>query len=105
MDQLLFGDESHRNDRDSTRIYGRSLKGTPAYQHENLTKGGYKLSLELFGDYTGPVVYDVFEGGLDAEDFIDFAWQKLYDVVEPYPGRHSVLIIDNASIHHVEEWI
>ena len=70
-----------------------------------MTKGGCKLSLELFGDWSGPVVYDVFHGGLDAEDFVDFAWKKLYDHINPYPGPQSVIINDNATIHHVQECI
>ena len=104
INQVIFGDESHRNDHDSTRLYGRSSKGEPAYQVTNLTKGGYKLSLGCFGDHTGPVVYDAFDGGIDTDDFLDFAWNKLYDEVKPYPGKHSVIIIDNATVHHTVEW-
>ena len=78
--------------------HGRAVKGTPACQHENLTKSGNKMSLELFGDLSGPVVCDVFKGGLDAEEFVDFAWKKMYAHIKPYPGSYSVTIIDNANI-------
>ena len=48
--------------------------------------------------------YMMYYGGLDYEDFIEVACKKLYDHINPYPGPHSVIIIDNATIHHVEEW-
>ena len=52
-----------------------------AYQVNNLTKGGYKLSLELFANETGPVVYDVIHGSVNADEFVDFAWKYLGDHV------------------------
>eukprot|EP01083_Nonionella_stella_P063992 166371_1 len=104
IDQVLWGDESHRNDHTSTRQYGRSHKSDRALQYNNLTKGGYKLSLEMFADATGPVVYDILHGSITSDDFVDFAWKYLYDYINPYPQNHSVIIIDNASIHHIQEW-
>ena len=46
----------------------------------------------------------MIHGNVNADEFVDFAWKHLADHVNPYPGPNSVLFIDNASIHHTEEW-
>ncbi len=54
------------------------------------------LSLE------GVLYSDIVTGSYDGEKFIWFV-NELTDVMNPYPGKHSVLVMDNCRIHHVLE--
>ncbi len=47
--------------------------GARAYHRRNFIPGGYKFSLIVFGNGTGPIVYDVKYGSVRDDDFIEFA--------------------------------
>ncbi|KAE9395274.1 hypothetical protein BT96DRAFT_763675, partial [Gymnopus androsaceus JB14] len=49
------------------------------------------------------VTVDIFKGSVNREMFIEYLKQDLAPVLTPYPGPWSVLMLDNASIHHDEE--
>jgi len=42
------------------------------------------------------------KGTYDGNKFVQF-FEELTDVMNPYPGKHSVLVMDNCQIHHVPE--
>lgn len=44
----------------------------------------------------------VMRGGHNGTTFTNFL-HTLLDRMNPYPGPNSVLVMDNASIHHVED--
>ena len=52
-------------------------------------------------------IHDVYitEGTVNGEKFADFVKSCLLPVLKPfnYSNSHSVVIMDNASIHHVQE--
>ena len=52
-------------------------------------------------------IHDVYitEGTVNGEKFADFVKSCLLPVLQPfnYCNSHSVVIMDNASIHHVQE--
>ena len=52
------------------------------------------LSLE------GVVYSDIVKGLYDGDKFVHFV-DELTDIMNPYPGKHSVLVMDNCKIHHV----
>ena len=54
------------------------------------------LSLE------GVIFGDIVKGSYDGEKFVQFV-HELTNVMNPYPGKHSVLVMDNCQIHHVPE--
>jgi hypothetical protein len=41
-------------------------------------------------------------GGYNGEQFVEW-FEGLPQVMNPYPAPHSVLILDNCRIHHVDE--
>ncbi|KAG9023998.1 hypothetical protein FS837_005544, partial [Tulasnella sp. UAMH 9824] len=53
------------------------------------------LSLE------GIIYSQITEGSFNGETFFDFI-ANLLDRMEPYPGRNSVLVMDNCAIHKVD---
>ena len=54
------------------------------------------LSLE------GVIYSDIVKGSYDGEKFVRFV-DELTSVMNPYPGKNSVLVMYNCRIHHVPE--
>lgn len=52
----------------------------------------------------GALCVAIIEGSVDHIDFQEFITEVLENMT-PYPGRNSILIMDNASIHKNEELI
>ncbi|KIK76653.1 hypothetical protein PAXRUDRAFT_103740, partial [Paxillus rubicundulus Ve08.2h10] len=48
----------------------------------------------------GIIALDIFEGSVNKERFLTFVHQQLAPKLTPYPGPRSVVVLDNASIHH-----
>ncbi|KDQ55614.1 hypothetical protein JAAARDRAFT_91352, partial [Jaapia argillacea MUCL 33604] len=51
----------------------------------------------------GIIAYDIIEGLVTSEWFVQFLRDHVIPLTNPYPGPHSVLVLDNCSIHHSEE--
>jgi hypothetical protein len=49
----------------------------------------------------GIIYSHIKKGGYNGDEFIDWL-DGLLDVMNPYPQPHSVLVLDNCRIHHVE---
>lgn len=49
----------------------------------------------------GIIFSDVKQGGYNGDEFQDYLY-GLLEVMNPYPLPHSVLVMDNCRIHHVE---
>ena len=47
---------------------------------------------------------DVYEGHVNGDVFCDFVERCLVPILQPFDGinQRSVVVMDNASIHHVE---
>ena len=104
VDALIFLDETHLAKRDLQRTRGRSRKGrAPVLSQDYIPElaavgatlitacnvHGLLPESSLF--YPHAVCRDVFEMWL--RDF-------LVPHLKPYPGPNSVVVMDNASIHH-----
>ncbi|PBK92653.1 hypothetical protein ARMGADRAFT_930649, partial [Armillaria gallica] len=50
----------------------------------------------------GIIAYDIIPGSVTSEKFVDFLRKKI-SLMNPFPGPHSVLLMDNCSIHHSEK--
>lgn len=51
---------------------------------------------------TSRIIYSYIKmGSYNGEQFLDWL-EGLLQVMNPYPGPHSVLILNNCRIHHVE---
>ena len=48
---------------------------------------------------------DIHEGNINGEIFSGFAARSLVPLLQPFDGKNSrsIVVMDNASIHHVEE--
>ncbi|GBB93508.1 hypothetical protein RclHR1_21840002 [Rhizophagus clarus] len=102
-DQLIFIDESSKDERTLNRSYGYSNRGCKL-QHNVifLREKRYTILSALLLD--GYIAVDIIEGNCNKERFKDFILSKIPQIY-PFPGPNSVLIMDNAKIHHNNDFI
>ncbi|THV03700.1 hypothetical protein K435DRAFT_571888, partial [Dendrothele bispora CBS 962.96] len=48
----------------------------------------------------GIIASRVIEGSFTHDEFLRFLEEDLLPVMNPYPGPRSVILMDNARIHH-----
>ncbi|PBK84533.1 hypothetical protein ARMGADRAFT_892107, partial [Armillaria gallica] len=51
----------------------------------------------------GIIAAKVVEGSFDRTKFISYLHESVLPLTSPYPGPRSVLVLDNACIHHSQE--
>ena len=98
---LIFVDEIGADRRNCLRRFGYSIRGTPATFRKMLVRG-QRVSAIAAISITGVLDCYTVTGSVDAEKFADFVEEALLPHLQPFNGvnPHSVVIMDNASIHH-----
>ncbi|GBB83339.1 hypothetical protein RclHR1_10070001 [Rhizophagus clarus] len=97
--QLIFIDESAKDERSLSRFYRYSSQNIRACKKVVFVRGKrYTILPALTLD--GFVAIDIFEGAYDKKRFIDFILDQVVPIMNPYPGSNSVIMMDNARIHH-----
>ena len=103
---LVWLDESGCDRRDAIRKYGYSVRGIPICDQRLLIRGKRYTAIPVMS--LGGI-HDVFitEGNMNGERFANFVKDVLSPHLMPFNGLNprSVVIMDNASIHHVHEVI
>ena len=101
--QFIWVDETGSDDRDQRRKFGYSLRGEAAVSHQILHRGR-RISAIAAMSTNGVVAYDLVQGTVNGQRFLEFLQGKLIPEMLPYDGEnpHSILIMDNCSIHHVQ---
>ncbi|KAJ6621544.1 hypothetical protein B0H10DRAFT_1789766, partial [Mycena sp. CBHHK59/15] len=51
----------------------------------------------------GIVALDIFEGSATKECFLGFLREQVAPILNPYPGKCNVVILDNCSIRHDDD--
>ncbi|KAJ7744872.1 hypothetical protein B0H16DRAFT_1857033 [Mycena metata] len=87
--EFVAVDESSKDDRTTSRNYGRSPLGQRAESSELFSR---RLHLDT----------DCLGLNVDAYQFFDFIVEDVLPHIKPYPDVQSVLILDNCRIHHTE---
>jgi hypothetical protein len=100
-DQLVFMDESAANERTLDRKYGWSPCGTPARVSQPLKRTERWSILPAYTVH-GYIAWDIVKGSFNSESFLEVVREKVLPEMNPFPGPRSVLIMDNARIHHSE---
>jgi transposase len=97
-DQLVCLDESAANERTKDRKYGWSPRGQPCRVRESQRRSTrWSILPALTCD--GWLDYEVFHGSFDGDRFFAFL-ERVVNKMNAWPAPQSVLILDNASIHH-----
>lgn len=102
-DMLVFLDESGADRRNMLRKYGYSMRGKPAQKHALLFRGEHVSAIANIS-VSGLLDVDVVKGTVDGDRFYDYVQKHLLPHLMPFNGvnPHSVVVLDNCSIHHVE---
>ena len=102
---LVWLDESGHDRRHTIRKQAYSFRGMPLNDHRILARGVRYSAIPIMSLEGG--IHDVYitQGTVDGDKFVDFITEYLLPILMPfnYINPRSVVIMDNASIHHVEE--
>ena len=101
---FMWLDETGCDRRNTLRKCGYSLRGFPVCDYRLLVRGKRYSAIPVIS-LDG--IHDVYitEGTMNGKEFADFVRNCLLPVLKPfnYVNSHSVVIMDNASIHHVQD--
>jgi hypothetical protein len=97
--QLLFLDESAANERTGDRKYGWAPVGMTPYEYSPLKRSERWSILPVYGA-EGFLAWDIIQGSWTKTLFLEFVRTKVIPLYTQYPGPRSVLVLDNAPIHH-----
>ncbi len=101
---LIWIDESGCDRRDSKRKYGYSFRGITPRDHRLFIRGKHYSTIPLLSTEG---IHDVYisEGSTDGDKFVNFLRNCLLPILNPFNCVNplSVVIMDNASIHHIQE--
>ncbi|GAO49025.1 hypothetical protein G7K_3186-t1 [Saitoella complicata NRRL Y-17804] len=98
QEQLVFLDESAVDERRFTKIC-EPLTGTRAVQEKvfgRLTRWSVLLALTT----EGLEALRIVQGSFNDDQFAKFINEELLPIVGPFPGRNSVIVLDNCRLHH-----
>jgi len=103
---LLVFDETHCTRDAYARRHGRSRRGMRALRRSPLVSG---KRWNIFAVFTsrGFLAWRIMDRNGTTEEYETFVYECVLPHVRPFPERHSVLLLDNAAIHHgpqVSEW-
>ena len=101
-DFFVWTDETGTDRRDQLRKFGYSLRGEPAVCCRILSRGT-RISVMCAMTSDGVLEYEATTGSINADKFMDFIRGRLIPNMQPFPVRHSILILDNCSIHHARD--
>jgi len=101
---LIWLDETGCDGRNTIRKCGYSLRGMPISDHRLLVRGVRYSAIPVV---SMEGIHDVYvtEGTVDGKRFSEFVRGSLLPILMPFNNINprSVVIMDNASIHHVQE--
>ena len=103
---LVWLDETGSDKRNAVREYGYALRGMTPRDY-TFKSWGKRYTCIASMSVTGLEDVYITEGNVDGESFVEYVQRSLLPTLMPFNGINpkSVVIIDNASIHHVDEVI
>ena len=101
-DFFVWVDETRSDNRDQIRKFGYALRGLPPVYHRLLVRGTRISTIAAIG-CEGLVTFEMITGTTNGETFFDFIRGSVIPRMHPFPAPSSVLVMDNCSIHHIQE--
>ena len=105
-DMYVFIDETGADQRNTLRKYGYNLRGKPATR-ESLLVRGERVSAIACMSLNGILDVKTHKERSTGDIFYEFIHSHLIPHLCPFDGfsPHSVVILDNCSVHHCQEVI
>jgi len=101
-DLFVFIDESAVDNRTVQRSQGWSAIGGRSVSRSTFLRGKRHSILPALSS-DGIVALEIIEGSVNKELFLQFLRNRVAPQLNPFPGKKSVVIMDNCAIHHDEE--
>ena len=101
---FVWVDETGTDNRDHIRKYGYVFRGMTPTCTRHLVRG--KRTNAIVGlSSSGVVASEIISASVNGDAFFDFVRGNLLPMMHPFDGRssHSILVMDNCSIHHISE--
>ena len=99
-EQLVFVDEALWNMQSCWRAMAYAAIGHPARYTATVRRGDSWCILPAYTTEGYLPCTAIKKGWYDKESYTDWIIQELLPLCNPYPQKHSVICMDNASIHH-----
>ena len=99
---LVWVDETGSDNSDQIRKFGYALRGLPPLYHRFLVRGTRISSIVAMG-CEGVLTFNMVTGTTNGETFFDFIRGSIIPSMQPFPAPCSILVMDNCSIHHIQE--
>ena len=100
-DKFVWLDETGSDNRDHIRKYGYALRGMRPVTHRFLSRGRRTNAIAAMSQ-DGVIALELVFWDINGDIFFDFVSSSLIPMMMPFNSR-SVLIMDNCSVHHVNE--
>ncbi|KIK10830.1 hypothetical protein PISMIDRAFT_66390, partial [Pisolithus microcarpus 441] len=100
--EIGFIDETLKDERTMFRWNGCSAKGVHVHKR-GVFVWGHHLSAVGLLTLDGMAACNIIKGSFTTAKFAHFLEHDVLPLCSPYPGLLSVLVMDNACIHHHEE--
>ncbi|KAJ8592081.1 hypothetical protein M405DRAFT_687158, partial [Rhizopogon salebrosus TDB-379] len=84
-EMLMFGDEAAKDERTLIRQHGHSKIGTRCIQRKCFVRGKRYSILPIL-TLDGIIAYDIIEGPVTSERFVQFLQEHVLPLMNPYPG-------------------
>lgn len=98
-DMMVFLDKSACNERTGDQRYGWAPIGAPCVSIVPYTRSERWSILPAYTT-KGYIAWQVYQGSFNEERFNSFVKDEVLPLTTPFPGKNSVIVLDNAKIHH-----
>ena len=88
--------------RDQIRRFGYSIRGLSPTYHRLLSRGIRVSSVVAMGSQ-GVLTSDYTTSTMNGNKFCNFVRASLIPCMQQFPAPNSILVMDNCSIHHVQD--
>lgn len=99
---LVFVDESAANERTKDRKHGWAPIGVRPTE-KRTQKRSERWSVLPAYTSSGYITHEIYQGSYNTERFNQFIAERVLPLCNPFPAPHSVIVLDNASIHRSPE--
>ena len=102
-DMFIFLDETGSDRHNSVRRYGYCPRGKPLVSRVFLSRG-VRINSIAFLSVSGLLDCKTYKHTINGETFYNFVQSSLLPHLMPFDGYnpHSIVVMDNCSIHHVQ---
>ncbi len=103
---MLWVDESGCDRRNALRKYGYCIRGQPPQDYTLVLRSKRYSAIEIISTAGVEDVY-ITDESVNGDKFLDFVRRDMLPLLMPFDGHNpnSIVILDNASIHHVHQVI